>query len=155
MSGRFELHTFLDLYAVVLENKQTLEDNALTPMIAFNILGSINCLTDWLKKDDSISQEIKEKAQGLRTNYDTEGETLNIIRKLCNAQKHFGVHDDTPDTSVVRGFGAGRYGVGLYGVGEPSYTVQVEDDDISFLALVDEAVDLWQKFIEENFNESP
>ena len=78
---------------------------------------------------------------------------------LCNRAKHFRkirtdqkgkVLEAAPDTCVKKGYGMGRCGVGVFGVGEPSYTVLVDDKESSVLQLCKDAYAIWTKFVEEN-----
>lgn len=151
--GRFELNSFLDLYEVAKANKEALENGTLDSVKAFNALCSINHLKEWLEKDDNVPDEVKKAASYVYDSYDTEGGSLNIIRGLCNAQKHYDVTKYTPKTSVNIGYGVGRYGTSLYGVGEPSYKVAVSDStELSFLKVINDAMSLWDKFVQGNFN---
>ncbi|MDD5587418.1 MAG: hypothetical protein PHY92_10785, partial [Alphaproteobacteria bacterium] len=116
----------------------------------FNFLCTIEHLHDWTEKDGSI----------LKTDIpDNRAGTLNVVRLLCNRAKHFKkvrtdqkgkVGETAPDTCVKKGYGMGRFGVGLYGVGEPSYTVDVEGTETHVLQICKEAMAIWEKFMAQH-----
>jgi hypothetical protein len=44
------------------------------------------------------------------------------------------------------GYGAGRYGVGAFGTGEPSYEVEVAGQTMGVLDLIQHVIQEWEKF---------
>lgn len=153
--GKFELETFEDFYNVVKCNRARFETEIINPTNAYNMLCSINHMKDWFEKDTTIQASIRKSAKTdfLDTYFDGES-VLDCIRQLTNAQKHFdteykkqGKTFKTPETNVYKGSGCGRYGRGLYGVGEASYKINFNGKSISFLILVDQALSEWEKFL--------
>lgn len=133
----FELASYRDLFKKAEQDLAKL-DKLVNSYDLFNYLCTINHLHDWVEKEVNITPPMR-----------SDGGTLDIIRKLCNRAKHFEKRD-APESSVKKGFGIGRYGVGLCGVGEPSYTVTIEGKEIQVLELCKDAFGLWAIFLKAN-----
>jgi hypothetical protein len=73
---------------------------------------------------------------------------------LANASKHFVLDRRKPianSVSTQSGYGVGRYGVGLFGQGEESITIELSDGaSFGCLDLVREVVSTWQRFFSAN-----
>lgn len=153
----------MDLYAVAKENVFALQNGEVSPTKTFNVLCSLEHLREWVINAPELSN-IKTEAQKIN-DYGYKGEHSNhsmyIIRELCNEQKHFNtekrnhskkknvVPKPKPETASRSGYGVARYGVGKFGVGEPSYTVTVDGKEKNFLQIVNEAMSVWDEFVEK------
>lgn len=79
-----------------------------------------------------------------------------MCRDLANASKHFELRSDyrdrvTDEVSVASGYGAGRFGVDAYGVGEPSVIIVREDRSrINALEFADKTLETWREFFAQN-----
>jgi hypothetical protein len=105
----------------------------------FDCLCSVNHIPDWIKNDPSTT--------GLTNDVEAiqNKPIMDVTRKLCNRAKHFDT--SAPKTNMQRGYNAGRYGVGAFGIGEPSYEVEVDGHLMNVLDLVREVLQEWERFL--------
>lgn len=139
-SAHFELVDYRDLYNKAQHDFAKL-NNLVNSYDLFNFLCTVNHIHDWAKKDIQLS--------GV-TLPDNRTGKLNIVRQLCNRAKHFKKGQGSPDTTVKKGWGTGRYGVGKWGIGEPSYTVTADGQEVSVLEICKDALTEWESFIAQN-----
>lgn len=104
-------------------------------------------MIDWVKNDPSVSSAAKVPAivESLYNDH-----WLKVCGDLATASKHFTLTKRTPITSSassLSGFGVGRFGKGVYGVGEESIEVCL-NDGTSFhcLDMVQGVLSSWQTF---------
>lgn len=136
-SPHFELKKTKDLFVKASEDfkKFNLITNSHD---LFNFMCTVNSMFDWAKEE---FQDTPTRASG---NDDTC--TLNIVRRLCNRAKHY-KKGNSPPTEVRKGYGCGRYGVGLYGKGEPSYLVEVDGALKPAREICEDALTIWEVFL--------
>ena len=134
-TASFELQSYKDLYAKAQYDFARL-DELVNSYDLFNFLAAINHLHEWV---------VKETGKKCPT---VSGDTLDIIRRLCNRAKHFDHAKNSPSTEVREGYSMGRFGKGPYGVGEPSYVVTKDDGTvIHVLDLCKDALAIWDSFL--------
>lgn len=107
----------------------------------FNCLCTVNHIPDWIEKDSGVAESVKEAAASLCQN----NQNISVVRQLCNRAKHFTRQDFSPNTKQQTGYGAGRYGKGPYGVGEPTYAVEVNGEMVNVLNLMRAVIGEWEK----------
>jgi hypothetical protein len=135
----FELVDWTDLLVKAGSDLSRLE-TLVSSYDVFNCLCTLNHIPDWISKDEKQNASVKEAAANLKQN-----PKVDAVRQLCNRAKHFKVADKSPRTRMEVGFGAGRYGRGDYGVGEPSYTAEVDGQTMSVLDLLRDVAAEWEK----------
>src|ERR1700733_14086099 len=116
----FELREWTDLLVKARSDLSRLE-TLVNAYDVFNCLCTLNHIPDWIRSDEQQNASVKAAAENLKKN-----SKVDAVRQLCNRAKHFKITDKSPRTEMEIGFGAGRYGRGGYGVGEPFYAVEVD-----------------------------
>jgi len=146
MALTFGLTSIRDLHAKLQRDAATL-DEEVTSDSFFNFVVTGYSMIDWVKNDPSVSSAAKVPAivESLYNDH-----WLKVCGDLATASKHFTLTKRTPITSSassLSGFGVGRFGKGVYGVGEESIEVCL-NDGTSFhcLDMVQGVLSSWQTF---------
>jgi hypothetical protein len=146
MALTFGLTSIRDLHAKLQRDAATL-DEEVTSDSFFNFVVTGYSMIDWVKNDPSVSSAAKVPAivESLYNDH-----WLKVCGDLATASKHFTLTKRTPITSSassLSGFGVGRFGKGVYGVGEESIEVFL-NDGTSFhcLDMVQGVLSSWQTF---------
>ena len=114
------IHSTRDLFEKLVRELARLEQEV-SPDTFANFVITAHSLCDWVDKDPAISPAAKAALPGMRAKA-----LLQVCRDLANGTKHFRLNYPNAvvvDATCITAFGAGRYGVAPYGVGEP--TVQI------------------------------
>jgi hypothetical protein len=104
----------------------------------FNCICTLNHIADWISADpryESLSAQVDEIKKE---------RNVEIVRQLCNRAKHFSRNKVSPTTQVHNGYGSGRYGLGNYQEGEPSYLVEVDGSMLNVLDVLSAARSKWE-----------
>ncbi|WP_341710396.1 hypothetical protein [Limnobacter sp.] len=146
MTLTFGLTSIRDLHAKLQRDAAAL-DNEVTSDSFFNFVITGYSMIDWVKNDLTVPSTAKLPAivQGLYND-----PWLKVCGDIATASKHFTLTKRTPITSSASsssGFGVGRFGKGVYGVGEESIEVCL-NNGTSFhcLDLVQGVLSSWQTF---------
>jgi hypothetical protein len=111
----------------------------------FNFVVTGYSLIDWIKNDPAVPAAAKAAVSPLYSD-----PWLKVCGDLATASKHFILTTRVPmtaDASSNRGWGAGRFGKGGWGVGEESIAVKLNDGTTySGLDLVKEVLQMWDRF---------
>ncbi len=108
-------------------------------------------MIEWIKKHPSSSGGAKSDLEGMYRNPD-----IGVCRDIANESKHFELRTNYEDrvtdkTSATSGFGAGRYGMGPYGIGEESIVVVLLDGTrFDSLTWAQRVVDAWDSFFSKH-----
>ncbi|MGQ0712677.1 MAG: hypothetical protein ACT4PJ_02975 [Gemmatimonadaceae bacterium] len=123
-----------------LENEVTGDDLMNFVITGYHII-------DWIKNNTSVSSAV---TAGVKLMYDNL--YIAVCRDLANGSKHFDLRSDYKDrvtdkTSVISGYGTGRFGKGAYGVGEPSIVIVLTDGQrFDALEFAKQVVAAWEDF---------
>jgi hypothetical protein len=104
----------------------------------FNCLCTLNHIPDWISADPKCAN-IAVFVEEIR-----KDRNVDTVRQLCNRAKHFSRKPVSPLTEVHDGYGSGRYGVGAYQDGEPSYFVEVEGAMENVIVVLSAARAKWE-----------
>ncbi len=137
-SPLFELKKSSDLFKKAKWNISKLNERV-SSYDLFDCLCTINHIPDWIKNDPQ-TKALTRKVEKIE-----EEPIVDAVRKLCNRAKHFNA--PAPKTKMQFGYGKGRYGVGAYGAGEPSYEVEVNGQMMNVLDLVRDVIQEWERFL--------
>ena len=137
----FELKNCVDLFKKAKHDFARLDELA-SLYDLFNLVCTLNHLPDWIKKDERgmLPELFRRDADRL-----AKSDEMETIRQLCNRAKHFEKRKDYPKISIMKGYGAGRYGKGPYGVGEPSYEVEIGGKMVSVVDLCGDLLRKWER----------
>lgn len=138
----FELRNWTDLLQKAKTDFSKL-DELVNSYDLFNCLCTVNHIPDWIEKDPKVAEAVKQAGANL---YEINP-GVRVVRELCNRAKHFERKDSSPETNQQSGFGAGRYGKGPYGIGEPTYEVEVCGEMINVLNLMRDVIGEWEKLL--------
>ena len=136
----FELENSLDLLRKAQHDFAQL-DREVNSYDLFNFLCTVNHLADWAERERGLPRGFKHHVARLRKKLE-----IRTIAALCNRAKHFERRKDSPSpsTKVARVWSAGRYGKGPWGVGEPTYEVEVEGVMKDLLGFARSVLDEWE-----------
>ena len=128
-----------------LQRDAALLDEEVTSDRFFNFVVTGYSLIDWVKNDPAVPAAAKAAVSSLYSD-----PWLKVCGDLATASKHFVLTTRVPVTahaSSQRGWGAGRFGKGGWGVGEESIVVTLNDGTTySGLDLVKEVLQAWNRF---------
>jgi hypothetical protein len=141
-SPLFELINWTDLLQKAKADFSEL-DEQVNSYDLFNCLCTVNHISDWIEKDSAVVETVKQAASNLAKN----NQRVYAVRQLCNRAKHFERKDSSPNTNQQSGYGAGRYGKGSYGIGEPTYEVEVCGEMVNVLKLMRDVIGEWEKLL--------
>jgi hypothetical protein len=136
-SPLFELKNSSDLFKKAKWNFSKL-NQLINSYDLFDCLCTLNHVPDWIKNDPH-SATLTSEVETIQRK-----PIVDATRKLCNRAKHFDAF--APKTNMQFGYGAGRYGVGAFGTGEPSYEVEVAGQTMGVLDLIQHVIQEWEKF---------
>ena len=144
MALTFNLETVTDLYKKLERDARALDEKVTSDRL-FNFVVTGYSLIDWIKNDPSIAAAAKNDTKCLY-----EDRWLKVCGDLATACKHFKIDQRPPitsNTSSSTGFGMGRYGKGVYGIGEESIEIKLNDGS-SFQCdeLVSNVLSTWKCF---------
>jgi hypothetical protein len=146
MSLTFGLKTPRDMLGKLKREHARLE-NEVTGDDLMNFVISGYHLIDWIRNNASVSSAVTADAKLM---YDNT--YVAVCRDLANGSKHFELKSDYKDrvtdkTSVISGYGTGRYGKDAYGVGEPSIIIVLTDGQrFDALQFGKEVIAAWEGF---------
>ena len=140
-SPHFELETTKDLF-IKAEHDWDKFNKCANSHDLFNFVCTINSMFDWADK------ELQKTPQRVPTNKPDDSCTLDVIRRLCNRAKHYGITQQSLDTGVTpKGYSVGDFGKGAYGSGAPTYTVQLNKKDVLVKNICEDALNIWRSFL--------
>ena len=144
MSLTYSLSTAKDILEK-LQRDAALLGEEVTSDRFFNFVVTGYSLIDWVKNDPAVPAAGKAAVSSLYSDA-----WLKVCGDLATASKHFVLTRRVPVTahaSSQRGWGAGRFGKGGWGVGEESIVVTLNDGTTySGLDLVKEVLQMWNRF---------
>lgn len=118
----------------------------------FNIAVTGYHLLDWIKNGEAIPPKLKI---AVREMYDDE--YVSICRDLANSSKHFVLNPDYKNrklesiNSEQGGYGTGRFGKGVYGVGEEQITIMcIDGKEYDILEFSKELLNRWTDFFHQH-----
>lgn len=106
-------------------------------------------LKEAIQRDPSFNPDEGERSRVSKAIYNEP--MWRVCSELSNNEKHAGEKRVKnvvfKDVEVKFGYGVGRFGVGLYGDGEQSITVELIDGtEISALTFADAVIELYQQY---------
>ncbi len=107
----------------------------------FNLLCSLNHISDWILKDPSMPLSVSTKVVSL-----TKEKNVDLIRQLCNRVKHFRKRN-APNIDRT-GFGVLPFGVGRFGVAE--YFIQNNDELLLIQDICVAAYKVWEVLLSQS-----
>lgn len=136
----FEIYSCKDLYEKALIEYEEIKTKELTSFKLLNLIFSINHLKDWVENDERLNKIfVQELSEVLNPQKNVN---FSVIRVLCNGGKHFALDEYSKKFQriqiISKGYGCGRYGLGAYGKGEPSYAVLIEAQEKNILHILNE-----------------
>jgi hypothetical protein len=146
MALTFGLSTVRDLFAKLRRDAALLDETVTTDRF-FNFVVTGYSMIDWVKNDPSVPKTAKDSAAVQRLYDDT---WIKTCGDLATAVKHFSLTKRKPIASSAtsdKGYGAGRYGKGPYGVGEASIRIELTDGSaFDCFDLVKGVIDTWDRY---------
>jgi hypothetical protein len=142
-SPLFELTNCADLLNKAKHDLAALEKQV-NSYDLFNCLCTVNHLKDWVRQDPQ-TVGIRDEAKRLG-----ENPKVLTIENLCNHAKHFGRSREPRyqvKTEMLSGYNSGRYGMGPYGIGEPTYEVDLSGEMVNVLDLLRDVIGEWEKLL--------
>lgn len=136
-TGNFEITKYSDLYHKANHDFIHMEAN-IRPFNVWNFVLTVNCLLDWARYDQTLSQSARNEAESLYQDSldDSKASFLRTIRKLCNCSKHFKHQSSTPKNYKNRSDMSKP----------PGYLVEYDGQDVPFLAVAHETMEIWHNF---------
>ena len=135
-----------DLHAK-LQRDAALLDKEVSSDVFFNFVVTGYSLIDWIKNDPGVPPAATTPSE-IDSLY--ADKWLKVCGDLATAAKHFTLTQRKPISSSAtshQGYGTGRYGKAVYGIGEESIEVTLNDGtSFSALELVEGVLDSWQSF---------
>jgi hypothetical protein len=146
----FGFNSTLDLFEKLQRDADAL-DERVTGDKFFDFVVTGYSMIDWVKQDNSLSEQARNEAGDGTLHKDR---WLNICGDLATASKHCSVARRAKGGNVVtdstehhKGYGAGRFGRGPFGVGEEWFDIALKDGtEIHCLELVEGVLKTWQEF---------
>ena len=117
----------------------------------FNFVVTAHCMHDWFDSASTVSEKAKKQLLKERCKQHTH---LAVCRDVANASKHFRLDssDKYAVTDLVElkfGYGAGRYGKGSYGFGEPTIQLHLIDgDSYELFEFCEVVLTTWRKLLD-------
>ena len=153
MTLTFDLSSTRDLFAKLQRDADALDEEVTSDRL-FNFVVTGYSMIDWVKNDPALPASTK-KESAIKGLYNDKW--LNICGDLATACKHFNIKKrqnkttsgqlKTSSAPSLKGFGVGRFGKGVFGVGEESIEIQLNDGrTFNCLDLVQGVVTAWQTF---------
>ncbi len=146
MSLTLGFSSLRDVFAKLKRDAAAL-DAEVTSDALFNFVITGYSMIDWVKKDLSVPISAKA-ASVVQALYNDRW--LKVCGDLATAGKHFSLTSRNPitdSTTSGRGFGVGRYGAGVYGVGEENIEILLNDETtFNCLDLVKGVLSTWETF---------
>lgn len=131
-----------------LRNDVKLLEEQVTSYRFFNLVVTGYHIKDWIENNKSIPKATREAAEKIR-----EDKYISICRDLANASKHFKLRKGyknrkTDSVESVQGpYGTGRFGKGVYGIGEEKITITCSDGkEYDALELANAILQTWESF---------
>mgnify|MGYP001398558192 CR=1 FL=1 len=135
-----------DLYQKLLRESKRVKSKVDSDNL-FNFIVTAYHLTDWIGQSNKYS-EVESELKRLRDH----DKYYYACRDIANAVKHFKITRYVPETKEIissSGYGKGRFGKGLYGVGEESIVIVLSDDSrLDLLDFVEQVVKMWKPIID-------
>lgn len=146
MALTFGFATVQDVFGKLKRDASALDEEVTADRL-FNFVVTGYSMIDWIRNDPSVPKSAKE-ATAVDGLYNDSW--IKVCGDLATAVKHFTLTRRRPITSSTtnkKGYGAGRYGKGLYGVGEETIEVELSDGTTyNCLELVKGVLGSWQDF---------
>ena len=144
MALTYGLLSARSLYEKLQRDAKALEEEVNSDRF-FNFVVTGYSLIDWVKKDPSVPKKAQTAVKKIRRD-----QSIKTCKDLANASKHFTLDYPNPITSSAtseQGFGAARYGLGGFGLGEERIKVTLTDgSSFDCLKLVDGVMNTWKNF---------
>lgn len=141
-----KLENYSDLFDKLKYELELLEQEV-TSYNFFNFAVTAFHLIDWVKNSDNADGQIKQQVTELY-----KDEHFSLCNDVCNFYKHFKITRYTPkvkDIESKTGYGCGRYGKGVYSVGEESiYVITKTGQKYDGLDLARNVYKKWEIFFE-------
>lgn len=150
----YRLNSTHDLLEKLRSDVKLLEEQV-TSYRFFNFVITGYHIIDWIKNDERIQESTRKAAMEMYKN-----EYVSICRDLANASKHFEIdYNDrkTDSAESVQGcYGTGRFGKGIYGVGEEKITIKCSDGcEYDALEFAKSILQTWETFFTTNSIQQP
>lgn len=144
---RYGLRTARDLYEKLRRDAARL-DEQVTSDGFFNFVVTAYSLADWIKNDPSIPQSARQDPEATKHK---GADILLLCGELANGSKHFLLTKNTPPSASKvtssMGYGVGRFGTGLFGVGEEEIAIEMRDGTLrTCLEFVQQVLHFWEAF---------
>jgi hypothetical protein len=136
-----------DLLAKLKRDFEALNDQV-TGDRFFNLIITAYHIKDWIINDHSLTTKIRANVKSLADN-----KYFAMCHDIANASKHLILKYPPKTNSAVsnQGWGYGRWGKGLFGVGEESIEIEWSDGTkIDALELSKEILLFWETFFLKN-----
>jgi len=118
----------------------------------FNLVVTGYHIIDWIKNNESVPEATQKAAKKMY-----ENEYISVCRDIANASKHFKFKEDYKNRKIksaesVQGpFGTGRFGKGVYGVGEEQITIESLDGrKYKALEFAKAILNTWEDFFKKH-----
>jgi hypothetical protein len=133
----FELESWTDPLAKAGDDLIDLKLNTNSHSL-FNCVCTLNHIPDWISADPE-AEHLAASVEEFK-----KDRNIELVRQLCNRAKHFRRKKDSPATAVLDGYGSGRYGVGAYGQGKPTYLVELDGEMLDVTKVLSAARAKWE-----------
>jgi hypothetical protein len=128
-----------------LRRDAALLDGEVTSDKLFNFVITAYSLIDWVKNNPTLPSPVRKAVLAMY-----QDPWVRVCGDLATAAKHFELDRRAPITLEAesqRGYGCGRYGKGVYGVGEEQIEVKLSDgSSIPCLELATDVIKAWDRF---------
>ena len=152
----YKLNCPYDLLEKLRSDLKLLEEQV-TSYRFFNLVVTGYHIIDWVKNSKNTSEATKEAVKKMY-----EDQYISICRDLADACKHFELtkkhrNRKTDSAESAQGcFGTGRFGKGVYGIGEEEITIKCLDGrEYDALQLAKAILETWETFFTTNNIQHP
>lgn len=135
-----------------LRNDVELLEDEVTSYRFFNLAITGYHIIDWIKNNKSVSATTREAVKNMY-----ENKYISVCRDVANASKHFEFKKNYENRKIksaksIQGpCGTGRYGKGLFGIGEEQITIECLDGDkYDALEVARAILKTWDDFFKEH-----
>lgn len=147
----FKLNSPCDLLEELRNDVELLEDEV-TSYRFFNLAVTGYHIIDWIKNNETVPVTTQKAVEKMYSD-----EYISICRDLANASKHFQFEKNYKNRKISSvestqgGYGTGRYGKGLCGVGEEQITIKCLDgNEYNVLDFARAILKIWDGFFKEH-----
>jgi len=145
----YQLSCPQDLLEKLRSDVKLLEEQV-TSYRFFNLVVTGYHIMDWIKNNESIPKATQKAAKKMY-----ENDYISVCRDIANASKHFKLDYENRKVDSAKSeqgpYGTGRFGKGVFGIGEEQITIECFDGcKYSALEFAKAILQTWDDFFREH-----